>query len=204
MTYLRDITAIYPSQYRPTICEKVEASDARFYRYILEKRPSKESANDKKLLILLSNPQESDLYICNEKMRKIIEFCEASGYNGYCVLSIYPLISSNPANLSEKLYDKCDALYNLNLIKSKIKADFSDIWLAYGEYELPKFMAEILVEILNFAKKSGKNFFTINGKISGLSHFKNGVNQKIEVGELQRFEGLEYEIERLEKIIKFG
>lgn len=104
-----------------------EIDNANTYRYALGK-----VTGDKVLICIALNPSTADL----EKGDRTYTFCineaKLSGYNGFIMMNLYPLRSTNP----NKLPDECDKEHmdkNLEVFK-KLLNDYpnADIWASWG------------------------------------------------------------------------
>lgn len=105
-----------------------EIDSTNTYRYALGK------VNGDRILICIAlNPSTADA----EKGDRTYTFClneaKIAGYNGFVMMNLYPLRSTNPNNLP----DKCDKVYldkNLEIFK-KLLIDYpnADIWASWGD-----------------------------------------------------------------------
>ena len=107
--------------FEPDICDKDEQC-----RYVLGKK------GNKTMICIGANPSVAKSNESDKTMSNICSILANNGYDGYAMINLYPLISTNP----DELKDFDEKIHKTNLEKIKaILAEFknSDILLCYGD-----------------------------------------------------------------------
>ena len=106
--------------FEPDICIIDE-----YCRYVLGKK------GNKTMICIGANPSVAKSNESDKTMSNICSILANNGYDGYAMINLYPLISTNP----DELKDFDEKIHKTNLEKIKaILAEFknSDILLCYG------------------------------------------------------------------------
>lgn len=144
----------YSENYQPQFCEKTDTC-----RFALGKK------GKRNLMIVGFNPSVADLENPDPTINRVIKLCEFNGYDGYLMVNVCPLISTDTNEIDYDKFDKKIAEKNLNFIKEYMqKLQIDDVLLAYGNL-VPASMSENLKSLLCLIK--GKNIFCVSKNKTG-------------------------------------
>lgn len=120
------------------------------------------------LIIIGFNPSMANSNIPDRTMDSVLRLASFNGYDGFVMLNLYPLRSTNPKSLP-LLMDDVLHRNNIGYIKEALnKYPNSDILLAYGNLmNIRPFTRNIAKEIIAMLQSHNRNILCIRRLVSG-------------------------------------